>query len=79
MSPYCTCGEIESVAHYLLTCVRYQNQRETLKNSLLEANITNPLTIKLLLGGEELPVEKQKIITNIMEIFLYGTDKINSL
>ena len=45
--PYCTCGRIESNAHYLLECTKYTDLRRDMFN-----NIGLPVTCNLLLYGD---------------------------
>ena len=48
LDPYCTCGEIESTAHYLLYCPNYTDLRVDLTSSL-QTHVTS----QILLFGDE--------------------------
>ena len=46
-NPYCSCGEIETTAHFLLHCQNYHDLRIELENSL-----NFPITLNVLLYGD---------------------------
>ena len=75
-SPLCTCGELETISHYVLLCPVYNIQRNNLKRNLLNEGIKDPLSLKLLLGGSTHGVKKQMDITNMMSIFIEETKKM---
>ena len=45
----CECGEPKTVQHYLLTCTRYEEQREILRKRLVETTGVPYLDLELLL------------------------------
>ena len=51
VSPYCTCGHVESPSHFLLHCSKYN----TLRNeTILTINYNVPVNTNLLLFGSEI-------------------------
>ena len=78
--PYCTCGEVESIDHFLLHCPLYLEIREQLKNEILMIDPNAAFNIKTILGGNENLVEaKQFKIAKAMTKFLIKTRKLYSL
>ena len=78
-TPLCDCNSVETIAHYLLECQLYNNERQELINCLKIANINEPLSLKLLLGGCELSLDQQKVIVDRLQIYLKNTNKLFSL
>lgn len=78
-SPLCECGEMETVSHFLLTCNNYHNIRKILKDSIIQEGVKYPLSLKLLLGGSNLPQNKQIKITRHLIKYLNSTGKIKKL
>ena len=58
-TPNCECGEVETVDHLLLFCQNSQEARASLAAGICREIGNKPLTVKLLLGGEQLTVGKQ--------------------
>ena len=79
MSPVCSCGELETISHFLLHCPNYIQQRNQLSQSLNQSNITAPLSIQLLLGGSSLAHKHQKQIVHALSVYLHSTNKLASL
>jgi ribonuclease HI len=73
-SNLCTCGQVESIEHFLLDCVNYQTDRNTLKQKLQSIGIN--FTIKDILGGGPHSSSVQKNIVNHVANYLLSTNKL---
>ncbi|MEW8544970.1 MAG: reverse transcriptase domain-containing protein [Candidatus Thiodiazotropha sp.] len=49
-SNLCTCGEIETVEHYLLDCDKYFNEREKMRTHIFNLSGTSDINCDILLG-----------------------------
>ena len=49
-SNLCTCGEIETAEHYILSCEQYFNERETMRTNIFNISGISDLNCDLLLG-----------------------------
>lgn len=78
-TPLCACGDVESVNHYLLNCPLHDIHRSKITQELLSANINEPLSLKLLLGGSDLPLNQQNLIANEVKCFLISTGRLSTL
>ena len=79
-TPLCTCGEVETVKHYLLECVEHEQSREELLNNIKRLKLNNnDISMKLLLGGSNCSKKVQMGITKYMGIYLTKTGKIKNL
>ena len=56
--PLCSCGEVETIEHYLLLCPNFTAQRQILSNELLNLGITNLSVQTTLEGIEDTPEDK---------------------
>ena len=54
----CSCGEIETIEHYLLECENYFDQRERMRTSLFHQTGIVELTTEILLGSNGTDTEK---------------------
>ena len=71
--PVCSCGEIESTAHYLLDCPNYTD----LRNDML-TSINYPVSTNLLLyGNVSLPDDFNTNVFNIVENFILKSRRFN--
>ena len=77
--PLCECGDIESREHFLLHCVIYSQQRQLLVAELRKLSVNMPITVKLLLGGEDLPSRLQSRIVHCTGKFLINTGRLTDL
>ena len=62
--PLCDYGEVENRTHFLLHCQSYQQQRKLLILEIRNLKINLPITVKLLLRGENLSEALQKKIVH---------------
>ena len=70
-NPLCKCNQIESTAHFLLSCNQYTTQR-----SLLQSQINHPLTLDLLLyGNQNLPYTENESIFISVQKFIINTKR----
>ena len=78
--PYCDCGEVESIEHYILSCPVYRIQRDSLKASISDIDRNLTMDLKTLLGGNtNLCETKQFKIVDAMTKYLIKTKKLYSL
>ena len=78
-SPLCeTCRESETVTHFLLTCRRYVNQRDRLKQALNRLRILHP-DICTLLGGGDHPPDVKAQIAKAVGKYIQETGRADSL
>jgi len=78
-TPLCNCGEIESISHLLLECQLHEEERNNLKDAIKNAQITIPISVKMLLGGEKLSNRQQFVILNCLHIYLRNINKLHIL
>jgi len=76
-SEMCSCGQIESVEHYLLLCPNYRHQREKLFKNLRLQKVT-PSLCNLLGGGNFDNSTQNKIVTYIM-VYIKETQKLGKI
>ena len=55
----CTCGEVETIEHYLLHCENYFNERERMRTVLFQQTGIADLTIDALLGCNDSDLKKE--------------------
>ena len=74
------CKRIESVEHYLLKCNKYDRQRETLVRDLGKEGISRrEINIKILLGGGEYNIKKNRKILTVTKNYIKETDRVDEL
>ena len=71
------CEEEETIQHFLLSCPKYNNTRETLKNRMQFLNV--PLSVKNILGGANVSRVIQFKITQALSKFLASTGRAATL
>ena len=76
-SPSCPCGQTETIEHFFFQCPLYAQARTILYDSLVSLNVT--FSLKNILGGGDLPQEKQKIIIQNTATFIHATNKLSKL
>ena len=54
----CTCGEVETIEHYLLHCENYFNERERMRTVLFQQTGIADLTLDALLGCNDSDLKK---------------------
>ena len=83
LSPMCECGEPESVRHYLLSCPRYDTQREILRKSLFTLCGIVHLDCNILLNACKEDPEGQgsnrDMILTILETYVVDTGRFTTL
>ena len=73
-TPHCSCGEIETTSHYLLSCRIYQRQRLAYFNGL-----PCPLTFQnLIYGCERLTFEENKHVFYQVQRFIIATRRFTA-
>ena len=72
ISPFCECGEPESVRHVLLDCQKYLSHRNILRGDI--QNLDIEFNIKNLLGGADVALASQLLIRQSLSKFLDDTD-----
>ena len=73
-SPLCTCGNVETVKHFLLHCPKYNR----LRNDLISNLPCPPLLNNLLYGDDKLsPTQNISIITNVQR-YILASKRFNS-
>ena len=55
----CTCGEVETIEHYLLHCENYFNERERMRTVLFHQTSIADLTLDALLGCNDSDLKKE--------------------
>jgi hypothetical protein len=70
-SPFCTCGAVENVNHFLLQCPKYSHLRRDLFSDLPCPPITNTL----LYGDEKLSPDQNKLIIASVQRFILATKR----
>ena len=65
----------ETIEHFMLICPAYQQQRETMTNKLRNMNITD-ISLKMLLLGEDFPLNKQEKVLGIVLEYLFSTNRV---
>ena len=61
----CSCGEIETVEHYLINYEKYFNEREKMRTNLFYQTDISELTIEILLGINDSDLKKNHELTII--------------
>ena len=61
----CSCGEIETVEHYLINCEKYFNEREKMRTNLFYQTGISELTTEILLGINDSDLKKNHELTII--------------
>ena len=67
-SPYCECSSVETMRHYLLECIRFDNLRQSKLNKLSHLSPPSPNT--LLFGNQELSDAINKQIIDIVHGYI---------
>ena len=73
--PLCTCGEPESVTHYIEDCEQYEEIREMLRSRLFYGTGSSEFSCKLFLGvkvKDELQ-EYREIINEVFDQYISNT------
>jgi len=78
-TPLCSCGEIETISHFLLECENYRIIRTQMMNQIRNLNINLPLNTKLLLGGSRCGKTDQMIIMKCVGDYLVRTGRLSEL
>ena len=78
-TPLCECGEVENIVHFLLDCPNSVQARNQMTTNIKNCGITNQVTVKLLLGGSDLPEYQQMIIVSEVSKFLVVSGRIHEL
>lgn len=73
-SDLCDCGAVETIAHYLLTCPVFRQERSTLVASLTSLGVQ--FTLRNILGGGDFPSAVQFQIVNSMSSYLQSSHKL---
>ena len=55
----CSCGEVETIEHYLLNCENYFNERERMRIVLFQQTGIADLTTEILLGCNDTDFKKE--------------------
>ena len=71
-SPLCDCGEIDTISHLLLECQRYHEERSHLIDSIKDEKINLPMSLKMLLGGENTLSNDQQF--SVQNLYTYLRD-----
>ena len=77
--PSCSCGQLETLEHFLLNCQLYDRGRNILKSELNRIDNELPFNTKTLLGGSNTPIQKQILIKDLLAKFLVSTGKLHDL
>ena len=59
----CSCGEIESIEHYLLNCEKCFNERERMRSILFQQTGITEMTTEILLGNNDTDLKKEHDLT----------------
>ena len=76
-SPDCDCGQIETVEHVLLNCVKYFSKRVRLKHCLYTLGI--PFEVKRILGSDDDELMLKKKIFRHLAVFLKSSGLIDKI
>ena len=77
-SPNCSCGDIETPAHFFLACPLYTQPRLHLLRAISQVQPPiNPTLDVLLFGCEHLNVDQNKIIFQAVQIFVANTKRFD--
>ena len=78
-SPLCNrCQVPETIKHYLMTCRKFAGERSNLLRSLRKEGLHN-ITVKTLLGGDQLTPLQQIHIASALERFLRQSRRMNGM
>lgn len=73
-TPLCTCGSVENVSHYLLTCSNYMQSRQQFLS-----DIPCPRTLNnLLFGNEHLSLNEITILFGKVQKFILSTKRFDT-
>lgn len=74
------CREEETIEHYILDCSLYDHHRGVLYTKIITTiRKIIPLTLKLALGGEQLPAATNKIIIDALAHYLRSTQRLSDI
>ena len=74
IDPACECGApLEDVKHYFMTCLRFENERDELKQNV--ERITNFNVKVLLFGSSKLKLEENKIVFDAVHRYIMETGR----
>ena len=59
----CSCGEMETIEHYLLNCEKYFNERERMRTILFQQTGITEMTTEILLGNNDTDLKKEHDLT----------------
>ena len=68
MSPFCDCGAIEDTRHFLLECIRFNDLRQDMADTI--SLLCNPTLNTLLYGNIELTNEENEWVFLAVQEFL---------
>ena len=72
------CGEVETIEHFLLDCDQYFDERSIMFISICNIIRYPPiLTQKLLLGGEDFSIERNRKIICAVAIYIRNTRRFH--
>lgn len=78
-SPFCQCGEIETIKHFMIDCNLYVQFRDQMKIDLQSLNLNMVFDLKLLLGGADCSEREQKQIVKLVGRYLTQTGRLIEL
>ena len=76
-SDECECGSVESIEHFFLQCPLYATFRNDLYSLCCSLGVD--LSLRNILGGSNLPENKQNIILNGTITFIKKSNKLSKL
>ena len=75
ISPWCECGEPETISHVFMECTKYQGRRLVLRRGMDDIKAT--WSLRSLLGGSDAPKKTQYKIMELTTGYLRDTGLIN--